>query len=625
MWGSFNYGGVLTTAHSFPGQYRTGTLTIQCGNAAGGANPFLPASVNQACVDNGITSFAMGSYIADLPDTVAVNERNMHRFAVGLDGSFGLLGSEWRFNAYGAIGKTFTKSTIENNTLSRLLFAAIDAVPGPDGVPVCRSADARAAGCVPLNGIGTGVASQSAIDWISGEPWLKTWLQQDVAAVNVSGEPLNGWAGPISVAFGAEYRRESFHQEADAFSTGDGGNALLAAGGNNWFTGNFRPSRGAFHVWEGYLETVLPVFDSRQIGKGELSGAVRATSYSQSGYVTTSKVGGTWETPLAGLRLRGILSRDIRAPNLAELFRAPSNLFSSFTDFTGPFAGQRYDVNQATVSNLSLRPEKSNTFEVGAIYQPEWLPGVSASVDFYRIKVDDAISTLSGGIQQVADLCQQGYQDLCAAITRDATGKATEIRLTPINLASTLTKGLDIEASYRTSAPALFGASDGKITLRALATHVFRYTNESGLPGTIAQERAGVNSNANGTAIPNWRLYATQSYSTDKFSITVIERYVSSGVIADNFIECTSACPVPTANNPTINDNHVAGATYVDIGATLKITPKIELYGKIDNVFNVDPPLVPYYGINPYLVRSVNNGLYDLLGRFYRIGARFSF
>ncbi|MCP3729881.1 TonB-dependent receptor [Sphingomonas sp. MG17] len=632
LWGSFNYGGVLTTAHSFPGQYRTGTLTIQCGNAlngagslpGSGANPFVPASIQQACINNNITSFAMGSYIADLPDTIAVNERNMHRFAVGLDGSFEALGSDWKFNAYGAIGKTYTKSLIQNNTLTNLVFAAIDAIPGPNGTVICRSAAARAAGCVPLNVIGTGVASQAALNWIKGEPWIKTWLQQDVAALNLSGEPFSNWAGPVSIAFGVEYRRESFRQESDPFSVGNGGNTLLNAGGNNYFTGNFRSSQGAFHVWEGYLETVLPLFDGDGMGKAELSGAVRATQYSQSGYVTTWKAGGTWDTPLTGLRLRGVVSRDIRAPNLAELFRAPANLFASFTDFVpqAPGQPQTYDVNQATVSNLDLRPEKSNTFEIGAIYRPEWLPGFSASVDFYRIKVTDAISTLSG-IQQVATLCQGGNADACAAITRNPAGKATEIRLVPINISSLVTKGLDIEASYRTEVPALIG-SNGSLTIRALATHVFNYTNTPGLPGTVPQEQAGVNSNAVNVSIPNWRLYATQSYSTDRFSFTVIERYVSPGVIANNFIECASACPLPTATNPTINNNQIAGATYVDIGATFKITPKIEIYGKVDNLFNIDPPLVPYYGINPYLVRSVNNSMYDLLGRFYRVGVRFS-
>ncbi|MES2290383.1 MAG: TonB-dependent receptor [Pseudomonadota bacterium] len=620
LWGSFNYGGVLTRAHSYPGQYRTGTLTIQCGNAAGGANPFLPASINQACITNNITNFAMGSFIADLPDTVAVNERNTTRYAAGLNGSFQLFGDEWKFNAYGAFGRTYTKSLIENNTLTNLLFAAIDAIPGPNGTPICRSAAARAAGCVPLNVIGTGVASQSAINWISGVPFLKTWLQQDVGAINVSSEPFNNWAGPVSIAFGVEYRRESFSQEADAASVGNAGNTLLAAGGNNWFTGNFRPSSGSFHVWEGFLETVVPLFDSDTFGKAELSGAVRATQYSQSGYVTTWKVGGTWDTPLSGFRLRSVVSRDIRAPNLAELFRAPANLFASVIDRFGAFAGQAYDVNQATVSNLSLRPEKSDTFEVGAIYQPTWLPGLSASVDFYRIKITDAIGTVSG-IQQVMDLCFQGNQDLCNAITRDATGKATEIRLTPINLSWTETKGLDIEASYRRRVPALFGGSDGNLTLRALATYVFNFDSNSGIPGAITNEQAGVNIGS----IAKWRVYATQSYSTDKFSLTVIERYVSPGVIANNWIECTTGCPVPTINNPTVNNNHINGATYVDVGGSIKFTPNIELYGKIDNLFDIDPPIAASAGVNPYLVRATNSALYDMLGRTYRAGVRFKF
>lgn len=618
LYGTYNYGAVRTRAHSYPGQYRTGTLTIQCDNA------FLPQSVRTACGTNNITSFQYGSFIADLPDTIAVNERNMDRFAVGLDGKYSLFGRDFTLSAYYAHGTTYTESRILNNTLNNLLFAAIDAVPGPNGTVVCRSAAARAAGCVPLNIIGTGVASQSAIDWISGEPWLRTWLTQDVAAISTSGEPFDLWAGPVSIALGAEYRREAFEQQADPQSIGNAGNPLLSAGGNNWFTGNFRPAAGDFHVWEAFIETVIPLVDSAALGKAELNLAARATDYSQSGYVTTWKVGGTWDTPLKGLRLRGLQSRDIRAPNLSELFRAPANLTGTVIDRFPPFAGLDQTINQATLSNLNLEPEISRTKQVGVVYQPEWFPGFSASVDYYDISVTGAIGTISA--QQTVDLCFLGNTDICDFIIRNPAGQITEVQLVPVNLAQTKTRGLDIEASFRKSLGDIIPGAGGTITLRGLATHVFEYETFSGLPNAIPSEVSGQNSGN----IAKWRVYTAQSYSDDRLTLSLTQRYVSPGVINNAWIECTSNCPVPTINNPTVNNNRIEGALYVDLGGSFKLTNpdrgfKSEIYFKIDNLFNVDPPLAASAGINPYLVRSINSALYDVLGRTFRLGARVSF
>ncbi|HEY5756221.1 MAG TPA: TonB-dependent receptor [Steroidobacter sp.] len=615
VYATYNHGGVETTAHSFPGQYRTGNLTIRCDNA------FLPAQIAAQCTGNG---FQYGSYIADLPDSVAVNERTMDRFTAGLDAEFSLFNRDWRLNAYATHGETVTDSSIENGTLNNLVLASIDSIRLPDGSIGCRSAVARANGCVPFNVIGTDVASQEAMDWVSGTPFLHTRLKQEVVAVSASGDVFDNWAGPVSLAVGAEYRRESFTQSADAASTGNAGNPLLSANGNNWFTGNFRPAAGEYDVIEGFVETVLPIIDNETAGKAELNLAARATEYSEAGYVTTWKVGATWETPLTGLRLRALQSRDIRAPNLAELFRAPQNLTGTVIDRFAPFAGQSFTVNQATLANLDLDPEFSKTKQIGVVYQPDWLPGFSTSVDYYRISVEGSIGTIT--TQQEMDLCFQGNQTLCDFIVRDTSGLVTEVQLKPVNLASTETDGVDIEASYRRPVSALFGSGPADITLRALATHVFKYDTDSGIPNAIITEAAGQNSGN----IANWRAYATESYSTDVFSITLAQRWTSPGVIANNWIECTSNCPAPTINNPTVNNNHIKGALYWDLGGTYDLVSSgrgftNQIYFKIDNLFNLDPPKVATAGLNPYLVRATNSALYDLLGRTYRLGVRFSF
>lgn len=609
---TFNHGRVFTYGHSWPGQYRTGTLNIRCDNA------FLPQSVATACADNNITSFAFGSYLADLPDSIATNTRVMNRVTAGVDGAFDLFGDRWNVSASYVHGESRTLAEVRNGALNGRLFAAIDAVRGPDGTIVCRSAVAQAGGCVPFNAIGTGVASPAAIAYVSGTPYLKTWLKQDVVAVNFSSEPLSSWAGPISIAFGGEYRKESFTQKSDPASTGNAGDPLLSANGSNWFTGNFRPASGSYSVWEAFAETVVPLVDSVSFGKLDLNLAARATDYNLAGYVTTWKAGATWETPIEGLRLRGLQSRDIRAPNLSELFRQPQNITGTVIDRFPPFADRDMAIVQATVANTELKPEKSRTRQVGAIYQPQWLPGFNMSVDYYDIKVTGAIGSVNP--QQTVDLCFQGNETLCRNITRNAAGEITALELKPINLASTVTTGLDIEASYRRPVADFISGADGTITLRALATHVFKFNTNTGIPNAVITRAAGQNSGN----IANWRVYATQSYSNDAFSLTLIQRYVSPGVIDHNFVECTSNCPAPTLNHPTINSNRVDGAFYVDVGGTYKITPKVEFYFKVDNLFNVSPPLVPYVGGAPFLYRSINASLYDVLGRFYRAGIRFS-
>lgn len=609
---TYNYGDVRTFGHSWPGQYRTGTLNIRCDNA------YLPQSIVDACAANNITSFQFGSYLADLPDSIAFNTRSMNRFSAGLDGSYEMFGNRWTLSAYAARGESYTNSQVLNGGLNGLLFAAIDAVRGPNGAIVCRNPVAQANGCVPFNAIGTGVASQAAIDYVTGTPYIKTWLTQDVAAVSSSGTLFDNWAGPVSLALGVEYRREAFRQEADAASTGDAGNPVLSPGGRNWFTGNFQPASGSYDVWEGFVETVVPLFENDAMGQADLSLAARATEYSQSGYVTTWKVGGSWDTPLAGLRLRGLVSQDIRAPNLSELFRAPQNIAATVIDRFPPFAGVDTAINDATVSNSSLSPERSRTQQVGAIYQPAWLDGFSASLDYYRIRVRDAIGSIS--LQQTMDLCFQGDQRLCDFIIRNSAGAVTSIERQPINLASTDTHGLDIEASFRRPVSDFIPDASGTITLRALATHVFKYDTDSGLPGAIVNHQAGENRGS----IANWRVYATQSYAHDDFSLTLIQRYVSPGVINNNYVECNGNCPAPTLQNPTINNNRIDGAFYVDLGGAYKISDRVEFFFKVDNLFNVDPPIAPYVGSAPFVYRATNASLYDLMGRFYRAGIRFT-
>jgi outer membrane receptor protein involved in Fe transport len=135
---------------------------------------------------------------------------------------------------------------------------------------------------------------------------------------------------------------------------------------------------------------------------------------------------------------------------------------------------------------------------------------------------------------------------------------------------------------------------------------------DTGLPGTIPIDSAGVNSGNT----PDWKWLATQTYANDDFSLLLQERWFSDGVFGSQYVECSSgACPVSTNNRPTIDNNFMPGAFYMDVGGTYNVTKQVTGYFKVDNVFNKEPPAFPNF---------VNPALYDIAGRTFRVGLRFN-
>jgi outer membrane receptor protein involved in Fe transport len=425
----------------------------------------------------------------------------------------------------------------------------------------------------------------------------------------------------VAIAFGVEGREELYRTVADPYGNGVSAatpNAALYPSdpllntpiGNNWYAGNYKAGRGRYGVKEAYAEINVPILDSDVLGEANVNGAIRVTDYTTSGTVEAWKIGGVWKTPLDGVRLRAVTSRDVRAPNLSELFAA-----QIVTNSTVLYRGNVINIQNRVAGNTDLRPEIGRSTEVGFVYAvPSWLPGFAVSVDYYDIKVSDAIISL--GAQQIVDLCEQGAQDQCAATLLDSpTPGANYVQVTAFNAASIRTKGVDIEASYRFPLSGI--GLPGRVTLRALATHVIELVTTSNVVGSIPIDPAGVNS---GTT-PDWKGLLTQSWDTDRFSLSLTERFISDGVYSNEWIECRSSCPVSTNNNPTVDDNSMPGAFYVDLGGSYNLTSEVSTFFRVDNLLDKDPVAAPSTGVSP----GVNSLLYDVLGRTFRLGVRANF
>ena len=594
LYGQFMFGRshVDTTASPY---YTYGGITIRRDNA------FLPASVAAAMVANNLTSLNVGSWNEAIGGLRFVADREMYRYTAGGSGDFDLFGSGWKWNAYWNKNVSFFSQDYTVPIIANYRNA-IDAVMGPDGVPVCRSTLTNPIdGCVPLNILGTGVASSGGLNYVTGHALLDARIIQDIFAAAINGEPFRTWAGPVSVVFGAEHRRERADGTSDPISQVRG-----------YWAGNYAPLVGSYNVTEGFVETVVPLLSDSKFGKSlDFNGAIRQTDYSTSGQVTTWKVGATY-APVEDFTLRITRSRDIRAGSLSVLFQPGQTLTSALFN---PWTGVTENVQYTTVGNPQIAPEKADTLDIGGVFRPRWLPGLTLSVDYWDIDLKDAITTI--GVTSLIDGCFTGqFPQFCEFVGRDANNNFTGITQVPVNIANSRVRGIDFEASYR------LPIAKGNLTLRALATHGLESTSNSGLQGAVTVSTLGINS---GGGLPDWRYTVTATYERGPFTGAVTARGVSDGVISNTYVECDSACPAYTAANPTISNNRVDGALYFDLSVNYKLLRGFEAFATIHNVANRDPSPYPSgpgvagqsWGANPQY--------YDLNGRSFRAGIRFAY
>jgi iron complex outermembrane receptor protein len=595
--------------------FNPGNLVLKTDNA------FIPANLLATLQAAGPT-VTMGTFNMDQDNFHSVNDRRVLRFLLGAEGKLDAFDTGWKWDAYLSVGENLnTLKSIGARDTTRFTLA-IDAVRNANGAIVCRSTrDVNPNnGCVPYNPFGIGVNSKAAIDYLQARyGYAINRLNQKVAAVNASGEPFSTWAGPVSIATGIEHREEKMRQINDPEEV-----ALPSI----WFQGAGLPYTGKFVINEGFVEAVVPLAKDAAWAKSlDLNGAVRGTGYSTFGYVTTWKVGATWQ-PIDDLRFRATRSRNIREPTLVDLYQTGSTSQSSIND---PGNNNLVTNNRNTATgNPNLQPEKSNDTGIGVVVQPSFFPGFQASFDYYKIDISGAVNTPS--TVQLITLCLQGNQVACGTFTRTGSGATALIISTssPQNFATESEKGFDFEASYALPLSSVVDTWDGKLTARFLATHYISYIINQGLPGTFPIEYAGVNSGKQngGSGVPSWRYEGTLSYNLDPVTVGLGVRGISAGVINPTYIECSSGCPASTADHLTVSSNHMDGAFYMDLNIAYKIhmgeTATSELFLNVRNLANKDPALMAIGpGGSNYDFYPANSGQYDIMGRVFRAGVRF--
>jgi len=583
-----------------PRNEQTSPITIRTDN------PFIPTPLRtiinnynaSAAAGQQITSFNVGRYSQDIGAARSDVTNTTYRVVGGLQGKFG--DSGWKWDGAMIFGRNDYNQKVANNRIRSKFNFATDVVANAAGVPVCRatlpgaSFNAAAAGCVPFNIFGDGSATRDVASYVTGTLMSTTRYDQTAANLNVTGEPFHSWAGPVSLAAGVEWRHEKQITQVDPF-----------AEAAEYETTNARSFRGGFSVKEAYLETVVPLAADMTFARSlDLNGAVRVADYSTAaGTQVTWKVGGTWK-PVDDLLVRVARSRDIRAPNIFELRTPPVSTITnqSFTrGIDGGPAGQ-VSTQQLIGGNADLQPEKADTFTVGAVLTPSFVPGLSLSVDYYDITVKDAITALSNVV--VVNGCNAADPFFCSFVSRLPAGSpATYLLNTPyVNLAMLQRTGLDFSATYRLDMQDVSQSLPGALTLQFAGNYATHYREDAAGAGYI--ERAGETSN---TGTPRFQSTSTITYALHPAQLSLQMRTIGSGKYNKTFVEGVD-----------INDNDVAGRTYFNLSGQVDLTDKFQLFGVVNNVTDRDPPIAPVNFSFPTI-----NSFFDMVGRSYRVGIRY--
>ena len=587
-------------------------------------NPFMPDELRALYAANdtdgdGIVSGSIFRRMTEAGPRVSADTRNLYRFVGGLRGELDN-GMNWEvFYNFGRSEETQRQQG--NIVISRFQQGLL---VDPDNPTQCAN---TAGGCVVLNPFGAGNFTQEMVDFTRVAATNITTVQQQQVAGNLAGDLIELPAGPLGVAVGVEYRKETAENQPDTF---------LATGDIDGFNAGL-PTTGSFDVAEIYAEAIVPILanvaGAEYLG---LEAGVRFSDYSTAGGVTSYKIGGEWR-PIEDLKIRGLYQRAVRAPNINELFLGQSNSFPGATDFCNDtadrtqaeadfcvqmgvpadrIAGFQQEDAQVEVllgGNPELFEETSDTWSLGFVYTPEAVPGLMVSADFYSIDVEDAIATFGGGLQSTIDACNIALDIndvFCQALTaRRADGQLEMVPLFNQNIANLSTKGVDFQAGYG------FDIGEGSLDIIVNGVRVIE-REVQGSPLLDPIDCAGVVGVrlTCGRADPKWRFTTRVTYRLNEFTASLRHRYLDG--VTDERIVTGAATPA------TLLVPEIGSEQYFDLTLNYRLNDGLMLFTTIDNMLDNDPPV---FGRGAAGQFNTDAGTYDVLGRRFTFGVRANF
>jgi len=569
-----------------------------------------------------------------------------YRIHTGLDGLFNLAGRDFAWGADAiATRARVTESTGPYADNRKLAPALGPSFFDAGGVARCGTAAAPIADCVPVNLFGPpGSLTPAMLDYIAASEVNRT--QNDTRNLDshvTTNQLFELPAGSVALAAGLSYRRESGSQIVDP---------LRASGNENGNGTTYDSTSGAYSVTEAYLEFDVPLLAEQPFARRlDFTVGTRYSNYTNFGGTTNSQFGMRWK-PIDDVLMRANYAQGFRAPSVAELFQGatlrpgeildpcdPANEPSATTVARCNALGVPANVDSSVAlsnvtagGNKQLHPETSTSWGAGFVYTPAWLSGFDVSIDWYDIKLHEAIG--DPGEQAVVDDCYLRSDDAaCAHIVRDpANGTVFHVTDLIQNARGGIeTEGFDLTLNWRQDTPI------GRLSAHWLTNYV-DYFGEVGQPdanaaladGSLAQgNTVGLNSpsatNLGFGVIWRWRSQLQLAWQNGPWSAAITGRYfddivescqlvfMTAGRLRDPSLRklCSNPDQTVLIGNNEVPMNRVPSATFFDIETTWNAPWQAFITFGVRNAFDRTPPVSYSAFANSFFPE------YDIPGRFF--------
>lgn len=468
---------------------------------------------------------------------------------------------------------------------------------------------------------------------------------------------------PINFVLGSEYRRYSASTQSDLLSQTPG--EVLGNGAAN------PNSTGSYDVYELFAELAVPIVEDASFAEEltlQLGG--RLSDYSSTGTEYTYKIGGTW-TPVTGVQFRGNYQRVTRAPNISELFSPEVTGLDNFSvdpcEGNAPFADPNLlavclaqgapagtigsiqvdpagQNNVTTSGNLDLEAESADTFTIGLVWQPEYVSGLSVTVDYYSIKLTNAISepTSSDAIAacfgpnfeagQLSITAASATDPACTAIRRNPAtgnlfGSSATTRGLPLittNRGEFQTDGIDVVARY--SLDTDFGIFDFNFT--GNWTNSFQINTNANEPTSLDRECVNFYSTNCASIQPEFSFNNRVTWSQDDLAISLNWRWINGveaePAVAGNFLGQNGR----TAPDDDFRDDFtsIPAEHYFDLSVRYQLLENLQITAAVLNLTDNEPEVVgSNIGATAFNSGNIYPSTYDPLGRRFSLSAKFSF
>ncbi|HEX7326377.1 MAG TPA: TonB-dependent receptor [Rhodanobacteraceae bacterium] len=566
----------------------------------------------------------------------------------GFRGAFAMLQHQWRWNVGLDYGHQSTVESFNNYPNVPALTAGLGPSMFINGVATCVSkpedATSAIAGCTPWDPFNLNAPSTIAALKKNTSPALTdNWSLERVWHASINGGVLSLPAGTLRLALGLQYRKEYTNNSIGSALLIDPTTLTCALG--SFCSGHMQ---GGFDVKTAYTEVFVPVLkDLPGAHRLALDLADRYSKYSDFGSTNNWKIGVDWR-PISDLLVRGTVTKVFRAPTISDLFASPTSSAPTINSdpcdgitvanpacvgvpLTGKFVNAEQGVSNdiegvgegAKTAGFPIGPERGKSFDFGVVYSPRQVKGLTASVDFWRIYLDNVITPFISG-QTVLDECFNGATQYCPLIHRiqsgAAAGEISHMILPTGNLGRLDVKGTDLSVNY-----ALPRLSFGQFDVALAMTYMDQYKiqtapgtaanaviNGAGLLGTLG---TGLDSACPGGTLqcflPRVRGTLNVSWRKGVWGAEWRMRYSSKFNTAD----------VPQGGTPLFNK--YGAYVYNDVSGSVDIRPiNTTVSVGIDNVFDKQPPIL---GINRAVDVNTDPEDFDVIGRYFWAKATVAF